>query len=445
MKQKSIDFRELLEQLLPLDQLPPPDRLRVHRALATGVGEQIESAALSALGQLERGGTLHRLPADPAQPGRLRYRRAGELDVISLHLAGVQTREGFTVYPRAALPAQAHAGVDQVRRLLRLDDPSVISDPRSADPRHALIEQLDLAGREFLGADSVRLLLGADEAGTASTPEAVDRALRIEARRHAGSILYCPDLRAAGGARSPGAEAGVTSVAITAVTASDGQPLGTLEVTSRERDPFRPEALSMMALLADYCGRALERVDRIEKLVFIDPLTQVYNRSYFDLQVQNEMARAQRERNSLALVIADIDDFKSFNTAFGYEAGNQVLAQVAQALRRGVRPFDTVSRWGGEEFSILLTAPIQPDDVATACERLRSIVERMPVHIEGLDRRSHRLGVTVSIGVALYPDHADNAADLWRAANRALLKAKRGEKNQVVFGTAEPDAESDTA
>jgi diguanylate cyclase (GGDEF)-like protein len=432
VKQKSIDFRELLEHLLPLDQLPPPDRLRVHRALATGVGETIEAAAMTALGQLERGGSLTRLPADPAQPGRVRYRRAGELDVISLQVPGVQVHEGFLLYPRSMLPSQAHAGVDQVRRLLRLDDPSALSDPRNADARHALIEQLDQAGREFMGAHSVRLVLGTDSA--AATGGAASHALLAEARLHAGSILYSPDVR-------DGAD-GVRSAAITAVSSSDGQPLGTLEVTSRERDAFRLEDLSMMALLADYCGSALERVDRIETLVFVDPLTQVYNRSYFDLQVQNEMARAQREQNSLALVIADIDDFKSFNTAFGYEAGNQVLSQVAQALKRGVRPFDTVSRWGGEEFSILLTAPVQAEDVATACERLRSIVERMPVHIEGLDRRAHRLGVTVSIGVALYPDHAETAGDLWRAANQALLKAKRGDKNQVVFFVPESGEES---
>jgi GGDEF domain-containing protein len=67
------------------------------------------------------------------------------------------------------------------------------------------------------------------------------------------------------------------------------------------------------------------------------------------------------------------------------------------------------------------------------CERLRSLVERMPVRIEGLDRRPHRLGVTVSLGVALHPDHADNASDLWRAANQALLMAKRPPKNQIVF------------
>jgi two-component system cell cycle response regulator len=135
----------------------------------------------------------------------------------------------------------------------------------------------------------------------------------------------------------------------------------------------------------------------------------------------------------MALCIADIDDFKSFNTAYGYEAGNQVLVQVAQALKHAVRPFDIVARWGGEEFAVLLTAPMSSDDAATISERLRATVERQLVRLEGLDRQSHHVGVRVSVGVALFPDHAGQGHELWRAANQALLAAKRPPKNRVVF------------
>ena len=114
----------------------------------------------------------------------------------------------------------------------------------------------------------------------------------------------------------------------------------------------------------------------------------------------------------MALCIADIDDFKSFNTAFGYEAGNQVLAQVAQSLRRGVRPFDTVARWGGEEFAVLLTSPVHAEDVLAICERLRSAVERMPLQLEGLDRQSHRVGVTISLGSRCFPSMRGRAGPL---------------------------------
>ena len=209
--------------------------------------------------------------------------------------------------------------------------------------------------------------------------------------------------------------------------------MATPATTSEQPQAYRPEDLARIALLADFCGAVLERAARIEKLVFIDPLTSVYNRSYFDLQAQNELARAQREQGSVALCIADIDDFKAFNTAFGYEAGNRVLVEVSQALRRGVRPFDTVARWGGEEFAVLLTSPVQADDAQAVSERLRTAVERMGLQLEGLDGQTHRVAVTVSIGVALFPDHARTAAELWRAANRALLAAKRTPKNQVVF------------
>ena len=433
MKQKSIDFRELLERLLPLDQLAPTDRLRVHRALTTGVAEQIEQAGLLALQQLELAGALRRLDQTPnGGPPAVRYQSRDALDVITIELPEPRETSGFLILPRASLPAQAQAGIDQVRRLLGLDVPQPFSDPRRGDARSMLIEQLHQAGRDFLGTTEFRLVVSG-ESDAAGLEPPLDPRLAEEARRHPDSILYCSDL-----ARAPRVEALVRgrnlhAMALACVSSSEGEPFGTLEVLSHERDPFRPGELSMIALLADYCARALERAARIEKLVFVDPLTSAYNRSYFDLQVQNEMARAQRERTSLALCIADIDDFKSFNTTFGYEAGNQVLVQVAQSLKSGVRPFDTVARWGGEEFAVLLTAPVAAEDVTTVCERLRALVERMPVGIEGLDRRAHRIGVTVSLGVAMFPDHAENAQDLWRAANQALLQAKRPPKNQVVF------------
>jgi diguanylate cyclase (GGDEF)-like protein len=105
-----------------------------------------------------------------------------------------------------------------------------------------------------------------------------------------------------------------------------------------------------------------------------------------------------------------------------------------------VRPFDTVARWGGEEFAILLTSPVHAHDVVAVSERLRSMVERLGVELEGLDRRRHAVGVTMSMGVALFPDHAQSADDLWRAANQALLRAKRPPKNKVIFYTPQRSA-----
>ena len=439
MKQKHIGFRDLLERLLPVEELPPADRMRVQRALRSGVATEVERAALHAIDLLEQQGSLRRVPAEPGASGpAVRYQPRGQHDIITLQLPGPRMRDGVRVQPRTALPTQAPARLDQVRRLIRLDDPLIFSDPRTGTTRAGLAAQLEQAGRELLDSALVRFFGREDDDATAME-HPLDRTLASDAMEHHGMVFYCPDTEKSGSLAAPARQAATRSLVVVAVTGSDGQPLGHLEVRSLEVDPYRDADLAMIALLADFCGGVIERALRIEKLVFVDPHTTVYNRSYYDLQIRNEIARAQREQNSLALLICDIDDFKSFNTSFGFEAGNQVLVQVAQTLRAGVRPFDTVARWGGEEFAVLLTPPVSSEDVLTISERLRVTIERTAIRLEGLDGRAHRVHVTMSVGVALFPEHAETPQDLWRAANTALLKAKRPPKNQVVFYQPKPE------
>ncbi len=315
---------------------------------------------------------------------------------------------------------------------MRLDDPLIFSDPRNGTTRAGLLSQLDQAGRDLLGSAYVRFFPKDDDAAESGDDRPLDATLAADALQHPGMLFYCANTRRSAALAPAAQKLGVGALVVVGVVDSDGAALGHLEVRVPEAEPYQPADLAMIALLADFCGGVLERASRIEKLVFVDPLTSVYNRSYYDLQIRNEIARAQREQSSLALLICDIDDFKSFNTSFGYEAGNQVLVQVAQSLRSGVRPFDTVARWGGEEFAVLLTSPVQSADARTISERLRTAVERLDLTLEALDGRARRVRVTISIGVALFPDHAASAPDLWRAANQALLAAKTP-KNQVVF------------
>jgi len=434
MKRVPISFQTLLEKVLPLEDLPLAERLRVERALRSGTTGQLEQVALMAIEQLEARGALRRLPTGGnGDYSAVRFQPRDALEIITLQLPQPIQSEGVVAFSRARLPARAPAGVDQVRRLLRLDDPLLHSDPRVDRAQGALLSQLDQAARELLGASARFFVAGGPEDPREPW---LDSELAHQAIAHPNHVFYVPDAWATKRLESAARRLSLRSAVLVGVLASDGTALGHLEVRSAEPDPFSQDDLARAVLLAECCGGMLERAARIEKLVFIDTLTGAYNRSYFDLQARNEMARAERENASLALCIADIDDFKSFNTTYGYEAGNQVLQQVAQALRRGVRPFDTVARWGGEEFAVLLTPPVAADDVQAICERLRVAVERTNLRLEGLDRRSHQVGVTVSCGVALYPDHAREAADLWRFANQALLRAKRPPKNQVVFHDA---------
>lgn len=330
---------------------------------------------------------------------------------------------------RSSLPRDLVGGLEQVQRLLNLEDPFLSSDPRGPEARQQLAELLSRTGREVLGEVELRFLAAEDP----EEAPALDPALAEEARRDAGTIHYRPDL-----VRHPlrSLRAGAPrlgALAVVAVVTRRGESLGLLEITSPARDPFRDQDLALIALIADWFAGLMERTARVEKLVFVDPMTGVYNRVYFELQLENEMARSRRESSSMALCIVDIDDFKLFNSAFGYEGGNRVLIDVAHGLKGAVRPFDTVARWGGEEFAVVLSSPVQPHDVLAVCERLRALVDRLEIDVTGLDGKARRVRVTVSIGVALFPDHERNAHDLWRAANLALLEAKRGTKNQVVF------------
>jgi diguanylate cyclase (GGDEF)-like protein len=430
MKRKDIGFRELLEKVLPVEELPPADRLLVQRALSSGIDTQLQHAAFLALEQLEGSGALRRLPPPSgAGEGVMRYQPRDSFEMITLHLPIPQRTDGVRIVPRSTLPSRAQTGLHQVRELLRLDDP-VVGDPLDGAAREAVLDRLRQAGAELLAGSTLSFHTGGANGESGSAP--LDRALAADALAQPGSLLHAPDAWVRSRFEPDARRRGVRSLVLAAVRGRDGQVLGHLEATHPQAHAYAPEDLARIALLADFCGTMLERAQRIEKLVFVDPLTTAYNRSYFDLQAQNELARAQRESGSVALCIADIDDFKLFNTAFGYEAGNRVLVEVAQALKRGVRPFDTVARWGGEEFAVLLTSPVQGADAQTISERLRAAVERLDLTLEGLDGRTRRVRVTISIGVALFPDHAANAPDLWRAANQALLAAKTP-KNQVVF------------
>ena len=433
MQRRTIDFRELLERVLPLDRLPALERLQVQRALDGEASAAIEQAALLALERLAGDGVLRRLPApDRTALHVRRYQPPGGMAIITVELPEPVERDGVMIYPRASLPVGASTGIEQVRRLVRLDDPAFLDHLLSRDSRTAQVQQLDLAGRELLRAMSVRFHLAETPGDSSAASSALDPALIAEAIDHPNQVLFVPDVGRYPRVSAEALRLGIGSLVVCAVPATSGTPHGAIEVRALVASGYTPDDLARVALLADAFGAVLDRAVRIEKLAFVDPATGSFNRAYFEVEAQNEIARAQRDSASLALAIVDVDDFKAFNSQFGYEAGNQVLLHVAQSLRRGVRPFDTVARWGGEEFGVLLTAPVQAEDVHAICERLRIAIQRLPLDLERLDRQRQSARVTVSIGVARSPEHGETVADLWRAANQALLEAKRSGKNRIV-------------
>jgi diguanylate cyclase (GGDEF)-like protein len=158
-----------------------------------------------------------------------------------------------------------------------------------------------------------------------------------------------------------------------------------------------------------------------------DPLTGLFNRRYMEDSLERELYRAAREQGSLGVIMADLDHFKELNDRSGHVAGDAVLRSVADLLHNNVRAEDIVCRYGGEEFTILL-----PN---AGLEEARSRAEALRIAAAGLSIADGHV-LTISLGVAAYPDHGTTATDLISAADAALYEAKSLGRDRVV--AAEP-------
>ncbi|NOX56445.1 MAG: diguanylate cyclase [Planctomycetes bacterium] len=159
-----------------------------------------------------------------------------------------------------------------------------------------------------------------------------------------------------------------------------------------------------------------------------DPLTEVYNRRFFDETLSREIARARREATPVALLFIDIDHFKQINDTYGHHCGDLVLQRVAKLIDGILRSSDVLARYGGEEFTILINQPTEKG-IGKLAERIRQRVEQEEIIVEG-----QRIPVTVSIGaaIALPQRHeTDLASRLVAAADEAMYDSKRGGRNQV--------------
>lgn len=162
------------------------------------------------------------------------------------------------------------------------------------------------------------------------------------------------------------------------------------------------------------------------KLATTDGLTELYNHRYFQEQMKRQIENSKRYETEFSMIILDIDFFKKFNDTFGHQAGDAVLRQVAQTLKRNVRATDIVCRYGGEEMSIIL--PNTGKDVAhsTAEKICRRVSDRK--FKLGNDRET---SVTISLGVATFPYDGQTASEIIDSADKRLYNAKNNGRNQV--------------
>ncbi len=166
---------------------------------------------------------------------------------------------------------------------------------------------------------------------------------------------------------------------------------------------------------------------QMETLAFYDPLTGLANRRLFRDRLKSSIAKAQRTKTSVALLFIDMDQFKRINDTLGHDAGDLLLVEVARRLQANMRETDTVSRVGGDEFTILLTDVRSSHDVLLVAEKLlRALAE--PIHIHG-----HTLTTTVSIGITMTPDDSIDDNILMKNADLAMYRAKELGRNNIQF------------
>jgi diguanylate cyclase (GGDEF)-like protein len=232
---------------------------------------------------------------------------------------------------------------------------------------------------------------------------------------------------AAADERLRGAEGGVRSAMVLPLRVSR-EPAGYVKISSPKPAAFSEPELKGADLLATLAGLSLENIilyERIRSQAVHDALTQLYSRKAFDERLHEEVLRAGRTRLPLSLVMIDIDHFKSYNDRYGHQAGDELLKRVSSVLFKHIRDVDMAARYGGEEFCLLLPQLPYAEAYALA-ESARQAISREVFVFKGEASR-----VTVSLGVAVFPEDAAIESQFVRAADERLYRAKHAGRNRT--------------
>jgi diguanylate cyclase (GGDEF)-like protein len=199
--------------------------------------------------------------------------------------------------------------------------------------------------------------------------------------------------------------------------------IGVINVTNKPHGKeFTDEDVEMLKAVADQAAVAINKA-QLWDMAVTDSLTGLYVRRYFMVKLHEELHRAERYKNILSIVMADLDRFKNINDTYGHDAGDRILKAIGKFLQQNIRDVDVVGRYGGEEFVIMI--PEAANDAArNLSERLRKNLSQMK--FEDLPP------ITISLGIATYPYDGKDAEDLIKKADAAMYAAKRAGRNQVA-------------
>lgn len=209
---------------------------------------------------------------------------------------------------------------------------------------------------------------------------------------------------------------------------SKNESYGVVLVEQERPDAFEDEHVKFLSAISNQISVALENVglyEKMQQMATTDALTKIYNRLYFNEMLSKEMANADKDSYPMCVSIFDIDHFKKFNDTYGHLFGDLVLKTIAKLAKDHVREQDIVARFGGEEFVIIMPNTTTPE-AYDLIESLRETISQCHVK-EGTISAS----VTVSFGIACYPNHGGTEAEVLSAADTALYKAKVEGRNCV--------------
>ncbi|MBU3911700.1 MAG: sensor domain-containing diguanylate cyclase [Candidatus Omnitrophica bacterium] len=200
--------------------------------------------------------------------------------------------------------------------------------------------------------------------------------------------------------------------------------IGVVVVDNRfNRKPITNDDIRMLTMFANQAGLAIENSRLYERTVLLsnsDSLTGMWHHGYFQYLLSEEIKKTSREKQFFTLLMLDIDNFKDFNDTYGHQSGDAILRRISAILNDASRKIDTIARYGGEEFAIILPYT-RKEEALVLAERLRRSVEE----------NQEIKNITISIGVASFPEDGQNKETLISKADRALYEAKRTGKNKV--------------
>lgn len=226
-----------------------------------------------------------------------------------------------------------------------------------------------------------------------------------------------------------------SSLLVLPLARSKGGPMGALTVAARAPGVFSRLRQDLLELLAAEVAVRIDLAqshEQIARMATIDNLTGIANQRAFYSAFALMLHRARRQGHRLTLLLCDVDHFKRINDSFGHPFGDQVLKNVARLLEKSVRVVDLAARYGGEEFAVLLETTDSPGGRHTG-ERIRRAIEALELR-HGLDT----VRLSVSLGMATFPEDGTEIEILYGHADQALYRAKRGGRNRLVAWSDPP-------